>query len=317
MSRSFARALVAVMGTVALAAGLLVGAQTASAVGDEIQNVHAIPQPPGSMTITWDPYTTQAFDHYVVTVNPGSRVVDSVMSGDPTSATFENLTWGTNYNATVVAVDSGENALSDPGTLKIQGTKLRGSLVKVAAVRGDKVKISGTLTTANNKPLVGKKIVVQVALAPYKPPTYTRIGQTKSKKKGAYSFTTTADRNAIYRVLYKAKDTAGGWDGNMVLGVRCPVSLKFSSNPVSFGQQVTFSGKVSCPASLVAGAQVKLQQRINGKWKTAKTTRLNANAKYTVGYTPTSATDRAWRAWTQAGSSFATSNSFGKSLTVR
>jgi hypothetical protein len=315
MSRSIARTLVAATATAALAAGLLVGAQTASVAVDTIQNVHAVPKPPGAMEITWDAYSG-TFDHYVVKVTPGPYVVDTVMAGDPTVAGFTDLTWGTNYFATVTAVD-GNTVVAESATLKIAGIKLRGSLAKVGAVRGDPVKISGTLTTANNKPLAGKKIVVQVALAPYKPPVYQKIGQTRSKANGSYTFKTTADRNAIYRVLYKAKDTAGGWDANMVLGVRVPVSMRFSSNPVSFGKPVTFSGKLGAPASLVKGVQVKLQQRINGKWKTARTTQVNAKARYKFVFTPPSRTDRAWRAWTKAGPVFATSNSFGKALTVR
>lgn len=316
MSRSIARTLVAATATAALAAGLLVGAQTASVAVDTIQNVHAVPKPPGAMEITWDAYSG-TFDHYVVKVTPGPYVVDTVMAGDPTVAGFTDLTWGGTYNATVTAVDGLDQVVAESATLKIAGIKLGASLNKVAAVRGDAVKISGTIRTPKNKPLAGKKIVLQVALAPYKPPVYQNIGRAKSKGNGSFSFRTTADRNAIYRVLYRGRDTAGGWDANMVLGVRVPVSMRFSSNPVSFGKPVTFSGKLGAPASLVKGVQVKLQQRINGKWKTARTTQVNAKARYKFVFTPPSRTDRAWRAWTKAGPVFATSNSFGKALTVR
>ncbi len=313
MSRTIARAMVALTAAAALAAGLLIGAQTATAAVP-ITSLSATPKPPATVVIKWDAFGG-ATDHYQVIVQPGDR--KQTVSAPATTATFEDLSWGSNYTATVTALDSVGAALSDPTELKIPGVRLSAKLNKPSAVRGTNVVVSGTLRDTKNKALGGKTIKVQVALAPYQPPMYQTLGKTKTKPNGTFTYTAKADRNAIYRVLYSGKGTAGGWDANMVLGVRVPISMRFSSNPVPFGQAVTFRGALDCPASLVAGAPIKLQQRINGKWKTAKATKVTAKGKYAIVFTPPSATDRAWRVLTQAGPSFAKSTSVGKPLVVR
>jgi hypothetical protein len=315
MPRRITRALVAATAVAALAGGLLVTAPAATAVPPTVQNLQGVPKPPGTVEITWDAYTAFTVDHYEILVMPGSRYQEALAT--ETSIDFNNLTWGTKYTATVVAVEDVTGTKSDPVDLVLPGRKLSAKINKVYTLRGDTVRVAGTLLDHKNKPVAGKVIKVQVALAPYKPPAYQTIGKTKTNRNGAFKFDTKADRNAIYRVLNTQKNTAGGWDANMVLNVGVPVSMRFSSNPVPFGQALTVKGGLNCPADLVAGVPVKLQQRINGTWKTYKATKANSRGKYAITFTPPSRTDRAWRVFTQGGPVFHTSVSKAKALTVR
>ena len=315
MSRTIARALVAATAAAALAGGLLVAAPAATAVAPTVQNLQGAPEPPGKVVIKWDAYSAFTVDHYEIRVEPGSRYKEALATD--TSIAFSNLTWGTKYTASVIAVEAGTGTQSDPADLVLPGRKLSAKINKVYTLRGDTVRIAGTLLDDKNKPVAGKVIKVQVAPAPYKPPVYQTIGKTKTDSKGAFAFRTEADRNAIYRVLNSEKTTAGGWDANMVLNVGVPVSMRFSANPVAFGQPVTVKGRLDCPAALVAGSPVKLQQRINGTWKTFKATKVTKKGRYAITFTPPSQVDRAWRVFTQAGPVFHTSVSKAKALTVR
>lgn len=310
MPRTIVRALTAVAAAGALLVGGLVAAETAAAVGGPVQNLHANPTPPAKVSITWDAYTDFSPANYTVTLSPGSRT----QTVTDTSALFGDLSWGTTYTVTVVAND-GSGGSSPDAKLTIDGVKLSGALVKTNALRGSKVTISGRLLDAKNKPLGGKTIQPQVALFPYKPPKYQNLRKVTTAANGTYSITLRANRNAVYRVLYDAQDTPGGWDANMVLTVHVPISLGLP-HAVSFGRPVRFHGSFNCPAGLVSGQPVRLQEKVNGHWRTRTSTHVTSRGNYGIRYTPKSHVNHAWRVFSQAGASFGTSYSKAHRLIV-
>lgn len=313
MSRTLVRAVTAAAAAAALLAGTLVGAQTASAAGSPVTGLKANPVPPAKVSISWDAYTDFTPATYTVTLSPGSR--EQTVDGGDTNALFGDLSWGTTYTATVVAND-GSGGHSPDATLSLPGVKLSGSLVRTNALRGSKVTIHGTLLDAKNKPMGGKTIHLQVALFPYKPPKYQDIRTATTAANGTYSVTVRANRNAIYRVLYDAANTPGGWDANMVLNVHVPISLGIPKS-VAFGRQVRFHGSFDCPAGLVAGVPVRLQEKVNGHWRNRASTRVTSKGNYGIRYTPKSHVNHAWRVKSQAGESFGTSYSKARRLIVR
>lgn len=311
-ARPLARAATAAAAALALAAGVLVGAPSASAAAP-VENVRANPVPPERVSISWDAFTAFTVDHYEVRVQPGSGYYPTD-DGDDTNVLIDDLGWGTKYTVTVQAVGTvGQE--SEKATLVLPGMKLRASLVKVHAVRGTFAKITGTLTDHANQAIKGARIQLQSTPTTKRPPLWRNVKTTTTAAKGAFAFRTKAKRNTIYRVLYDAPNTAGGWDSNMVLSVHVPISLRFAS-PVRFGQPVRFHGKLDAPAALVAGAKVKLQEKVGGRWQTRRATNVGAQGKYSIVHTPASQVNHAWRIFTQAGPDYATSTSTAKVLIV-
>ena len=320
MSRPIVRAMTAIAAAAALAgvSFVAVPAATAGVLGPAVTGLTATPAPPRVVSISWDAYPDFVVDHYVAKLQPGNRTVTNfAIDPQPTTATFGDLSWGTDYSATVTAFGAAPTDISTAATLEVPGTKLSASVSPSNATRGATTQIRGTLHTRHDKPIANVKVQVQVKYLPGPPFKFQDLDAVKTNKNGAFGLTFKANRNADYQVLYKGAGTAGGWDSGMHLAVRVPVSLKFSANPVRFGQKVKFTGALNCKAALVAGAPIRLQHKVSGRWKTAKSSTVNANGKYAIGYKPTSRDDQAWRVITEAGDSFATSTSKAKVLTVR
>ena len=304
--------------TAALGASLLV-APTATAAAGPVTGLAGVPQPPKTVEIVWDAYSGFAVDHYEVTVQPGSRFRQVPASA--TSATFSDLVWSQNYEATVVAVD-GSGMPSIPATIDLRGTRLVGSIDPATARRGSDTKVSGSLKWRSGQPIADATIYVMRAFFPPPLPSakFEEVGTVTTNKKGRFSLTTPAVRNAQYRVLYRGEPatdpTVGGWDSNIDLAVTTPIKLRMSPNPVSSGSTVRFRGKVNAPGRYVAGENVRLQRRESGQWKNIKSAVIKADSTYSIAYQPRSTVDRAWRIVTGRNDFFAPSSSRAKVLVV-
>jgi hypothetical protein len=316
--RSF-RSLVAIP-TVAMALGIsLIALPTATAAPSEVADLAGVPQPPKSVAITWSPYTEFAVDHYEVTLNPGSRY-KQVPAG-ATSATFGDLSWSVSYTATVTAVASG-GTMSTPATLQLLGTKLAGDINPVTARRGSKTTVSGSLKWRNGDPIKNAEVLVKRAFypEPLRNSDFTTIATLTTNRKGNFSTTTKAVRNAQYRVLYKggpgSEPTVGGWDSNINLSVQAPITLRFSSNPVASGRAVRFSGTVKAPAKLVAGLGIRLQHRDGGSWKSVRSSAVKDDGTYAFTYTPGNRGNHVFRVVSGRNAYFVPSTSPAKVLTV-
>jgi hypothetical protein len=272
------------------------------------------PLKPEVFKVEWNAYTGFPVTGYTANVEPGSRAwnVDSTT----TSATFVDLSWGEDYTVVVTAHGEGDQTATS-GVIEIPGTKLNAEISKARAVRGSNIVVSGTLRWADDSPIANAKIWLQAAYLPLKYKYFDTGCTGKTGSKGRFSITCQAERNAVYRALFLRPGTAGGWDGAMDLAVTVPISLRFSNNPINLGQRVRFSGAVGAPAEYVEGSLIRLQERVNGRWVNRTATTVTASSTYSMYYKPTSRTDRAWRVWTEAGDSFATSASPPKTLVVR
>jgi hypothetical protein len=311
------RSLIAIP-TVALGISLI-AAPTATAAPSEVADLAGVPQPPKSVDITWSPYAEFAVDHYDVTLNPGSRY-KQVPAG-ATSTTFGDLSWSVSYTATVTAVASG-GATSTPATLQLLGTRLVGDISPGIARRGGKVTVSGSLKWRSGEPIANAKVLVKRAFypEPLRSSDFTTLGNVTTNRKGNFSLTTKAVRNAQYRVLYLGgpgpEPTVGGWDSNINLSVQAPITLRFSSNPVESGRSVRFSGKLKAPAKLVAGLGIRLQHRDGGSWKSVRSSAVKDDGTYAFKYTPGSRGNHVFRVVSGRNAYFVPSTSRAKVLTV-
>jgi Fibronectin type III domain len=313
MSRTFTRAAVAIAAALALAGGTFLGAPAATAAPSPVTNVHATPMPPEKVKITWDAYTDFTVGSYRVDMVPGpySQTVD----GSTLEATFVALNWGRSYQVTVTAIEAGTGTEASSDVFQLAGRKLNAKLTKTLAMRGSKVSVTGTLLTSNNNPVAGQTVTVQYRLYPKL--KYSTLKSVVTKADGSFSATFRAQQNSDFRALVSEPDTAGGWDANMVLGVKAPMSLSFSKNPVAFGRAVRYSGAFDCPPSLVAGESVRLQAKVGGSWKNIAATTASASGTYSFRRKPTSRADLLWRVVSPAGESFQNSASRAHKLTVR
>ena len=216
MSRILTRGLVASIAATAVLAASLLGVQSATAGAGAVTGLVGKPNPPEKILLQWDEYTGFVTDHYVAVIQPGDRT--KVIDASATSANFGDLSWGQNYTATVRAVDA-TGTESEVGTLDLPGTKLMAEIAKHRATKGTKVGITGQLRWSNDKPIRRKNVHIQVAYAPNPPYVYENVKKAKTNKRGKYSTTVRAKKNATYRVLFKKRNTAGGWDGSLFLKV--------------------------------------------------------------------------------------------------
>ena len=303
---------------VALGASLLV-APTATAAAGPVTGLAGVPQPPKTVSIEWNAYSGFTVDHYEVTLNPGSRFRQ--VTASTTSAIFGDLSWSQNYTATVVAVDGG-GTKSTPATLDLRGTRLVGSIDPGTARRGSDTTVSGSLKWRSGSAIAGAKIVVMRAYypPPFRSTKFETVGTVTTTKRGNFSLTTPAIRNAQYRVLYRGEPatepTVGGWDSNIDLSVTTPIKLRMSPNPASLGSKVRFRGKVNAPGRYVAGENVRLQRRESGQWKNIKSSLIKADSTYSITYQPRTTDDHAWRVVTRRSDFFAPSSSRAKVLVV-
>jgi hypothetical protein len=314
MPRTFTRAAVAVAAALALAGGTFLGAPAATAALSPVANVHATPMPPEKVKITWDAYTDFTVGSYRIDMVPGpfSKTVDA----SALAFTFEALNWGQSYEVTVTAIEASpgtQTAVSD--VLQLPGRKLNAKLTKSVALRGTKVTVAGTVLTSKNSPVSGVTVTVESRLYPKL--KFSTLKNVVTGADGAFSATFRAQQNSDFRALVSEPDTAGGWDANMVLGVKAPMSLSFSKNPVAFGRAVRFSGAFGAPDALVAGESVRLQAKVGGSWKNIDATTSDATGAYSFRRTPTSRADLLWRVVSPAGDSFVDSASRAYKLTVR
>jgi hypothetical protein len=313
MSRTFTRAAVAVAAALALAGGMFLGAPAATAALNPVANVHATPMPPEKVKITWDAYTDFTVGSYRVDMLPGPY--SQTVNGSTLEATFVALNWGRSYQVTVTAIETGTGTEATSDVLQVAGRKLNAKLTKTLALRGTKVTVAGTVLTSNNSPVPGATVTVQYRLYPKL--KYSLLRNVVTGADGAFSATFRAQQNSDFRALVSEPDTAGGWDANMVLGVKAPMSLSFSKNPVAFGRAVRFSGAFGAPDALVAGESVRLQAKVGGSWKNIDATTADATGAYSFRRTPTSRADLLWRVVSPAGDSFQDSASKAHKLTVR
>lgn len=314
MSRSIARIVTAFAAVMTVLVGSLAGAQLATAALPSVGGLAATPLPPGKVSVQWDTYTAFTVDHYEVRLQPGFGYQET-LPGD-TEVVFNDLTWGTTYTTHVEAVEAGTGATSPVASLELPGIRLQASLSKSVAVRGNNFSVNGRLRDRFDKGIANATVHLQALLYPYDSNSYQTIGTAKSGANGAFTFPTKANRNAIYRVLYSAANTTGGWYGYMMLDVKVPTSLRFSDNPVQFGTSVRFSGTLACPGALVQGTRVNLQRRVNQSWQTMKSSTVSGTSTYSIDYTPTTHADLKWRVLVQPSGSFIASPSKGKVLTV-
>lgn len=215
MSRALVRGLTASVLALAVGTGSLMGIQAASAAPDP-GTVVGVPKPPKKVLVKWDEYTGFTVDWYVAVVQPGNRTIET--DAATTQALFEDLSWGQNYTVTVTAMN-GAGPTQDLGTRTLRGTKLSATLAKSKARKGTKVGLNGQLRWGNDKPIRNKFVIVQVAYKPFPPFNYSKLKKVKTNKRGKFSTKVPAKKNAVYRVMFKKKNTAGGWDGSMFLTV--------------------------------------------------------------------------------------------------
>lgn len=297
----------------------LLGLPAASAASGPVTGLSVVPQPPKAVNIVWDAYSDFTVDHYEVSLSPGDRFKQ--VSADTTSAVFGDLSWSQSYTAEVVAVDAGGTE-SPPATLELLGTRLIGSVSPTTARRGSDVTVSGSLKWRSGAPIPNARVVVLRAFypEPIRNTDFVEIGTDTTNANGLFSLKDTAVRNAQYRVLYKGQPatepTVGGWDSNIDLTVTTPIKMRVSPNPVAFGDQVRFRGKVQAPSRLVKGEDIRLQRRESGQWLIMAAGSIKANGSYSIPFTPRSTADQAWRVITGPSDFFAGSASQAKVLTV-
>ena len=281
--------------TTGVAAAGLTAAPTAP------QGLTAVPLPPQQIKLKWAAYTDFTPTDYVVTLEPGSRV--QIVDGSQTTAIFDDTTWGTRYVAGVTAEGTGGQT-SPQATISIPGARLSADLTKNRVLRGKPTTLTGVLLGPGMVPLANKQIVVQVALAPYQPPSWSTIGYTRTSGSGKFRFTSKAHRNAIYRVLYRQRNTAGSWDSNMALRVHVRVTVDKKVRTVAGGRSVAFHGQLVCPPGQVAGATIRLQRKQGGHWVNVTSGTVAGNGTYRLRTTVTGVQRTHWRVFTQAGPSY-------------
>jgi len=300
----------------------LLGLPAATAAPGPVTGLTGVPQPPKVVSVAWDAYTGFGvdLDHYEVTVEPGTRfqqVPDGV-----TSVLFKDLSWSESYTVTVVAVD-GVGTKSEPAELKLRGTKLSGTVNPSIVSRGRNATVSGSLLWPNDDPIANAQVVVMRAFYPEPFPAskFKKVGTVTTNSKGRFALKTPALQKAQYRVLYLGQPvttpTVGGWDSNITLSVTTPITFSMSPNPVRFGNQVRFAGKVQAPGTLVSGEAIHLQHKVSGKWKTVKSGAVKSDSSYSIKFQPRNNSDQAWRVTTGRSEYFAPSVSRPKVLVVR
>ena len=283
-------------------------AATAAPSAPAVTGLSATPTGPRQVELSWASYDGFSVDHYAVTMEPGTRY-QAVPAGT-TSTLFEDLTWGANYTATVVAVSTSSPAVeSTPAQPPAPGCQLSVRLDPSVVLRGSSLKLSGTLRRNDNSPIAGATIRIERDPYPFDSSGYGAIGTAVTDSQGAFTFPVRAKRNARFRALYSAPDTIGSWNTDLDLNVRVPVSLRFSTNPATFGQEVVFRGRLSAPRALVAGSSATLKRRAGDSWRKVASSTVKANGRYAISFTPRTRADLFWRVVTDAGPAFATSTS--------
>lgn len=286
---------------VALTAATMTGAH-AAITGSKVSGLTAKPSPPKKVSVSWTAYSDFTVDHYEVSLDPGSRF----QSTTATKVTFDDLSWGVTYTASVVAIGTGSEQ-SPVAKLVIPGAKLTAHIDKENVARGTRLTLTGVLTEGNGTPIGDVPIKVQWDPWPG-PTTYFDLAAPRTNGAGAYEYSFKASRNATYRVLYAGAGTAGSWAYEQTR-VKTKISIDASPNPARVGRQVVFSGQVRAPAQLVKGETIQLQRLSGSTWKTVRSSTVADNGGYRIVRKMKNGTDYKWRVYTPASDTFIGSSS--------
>ncbi|MCZ3388520.1 MAG: fibronectin type III domain-containing protein [Actinomycetia bacterium] len=281
---------------VALTAATMTGAH-AAITGSKVSGLEAKPTPPKKVSVSWTPYTDFTVLKYMVSLDPGSRFQETTT----TKATFDDLSWGVTYTASVVAIGTGGEE-SPTAKLVIPGAKLTANIDKESVARGTRLSLTGILTEGNGTPIADVPIKVQWDPAPG-PTTYSDLAAPRTNGAGAYEYSFKASRNATFRVLYAGAGTAGSWAYEQTR-VKTKISINASPNPARVGRQVVFTGQVKAPNKLVKGETIQLQRLSGTTWNTVRSSTVADNGGYRIVRKMKNKTDYKWRVYAPATSTF-------------
>lgn len=136
-------------------------------------------------------------------------------------------------------------------------------------VFGANTTINGTLQGPNN---AGVAVELEADEFPYADNEFAKVAEGVTDAQGNYTFTATPTLNTRYRVLARTSPPVTSVPATQL--VRIKVTRRVSDKTPDAGDRVRFRG-TACPEH--DGNEVRIQRRVNGKWRTRKKTTLQAD----------------------------------------
>ena len=186
----------------------------------------------------------------------------------PVSAAISALAPGTTYHYRLVATNaSGTKAAGDKTFKTAAGISLSASPRTITF--GRQTVLSGQLTSASPG---GVKVTLEGDPAPYNASEFKAVTTATTDATGKFTFAQAPAANTAYRVT--ARNPAAS-SATLSVRVRLRVTMSLSTTHPKRGGLVTFRGSVTPPRN---GQLARIQKRVNGHWRTVKTTLLSPSS---------------------------------------
>ena len=266
----FARALVC-----ALALAALAGPAQAAAPGPTAAAPTSVTSTSAVLNGSVDPNgeaTTFHFEYGLTnkygSVTPNQGPTAANQQRVPASAAISGLTPGATYHYRLVATNaSGTKASRDRSFKTPAGISLLAS-PRVFTL-GRQTVLTGQLTSANPG---GVKVTLESDPAPVNASEFKNVATATTDATGKFSFAQAPTTNTAYRVTTRGPDAASPV---VTVKVRLRVTMTLSTTRPKRGGFVTFRGSAT-PAR--NGQLVRIQKRVNSRWRTVATSLLAASA---------------------------------------
>ena len=342
-------AAVAVLGLVATGAVVTMSG-AASAAPENLANLTVTPPPSDfagqgarKAVVTWDEYQGLDFAKYRVVANPranfitpgdddygpnapGTLNVGTVSVGGNLTLTAQTLIAAKDYHFAVYALDVNGGVVSPPATEAgtpigyqfAPGFTLSMVASRSTVSRGDRVELSGTLTTSDGAALRNRTVTIFQDPYPDSLDNDTTIAEVTTTRGGRWTFSAKPAINTRYWARFIPTAGIGGWTQIVPVDVRADITLSVRPDTtIRAGRQLTFRGQVKARPSLVKGLPICWQSTADGSWGGGSCGVIRADGSYVLRLKPGAAADGKYRVRSGLGEYYADSMSRSVKITIR
>jgi hypothetical protein len=256
----------------------------------------------------------------------GNRTVGRVPVDGTRKLTAEDLTAGKDYYFAVYALDAADNVIEPSGTVEntpisyilAPGFNLSITTSRSTVLRGNRVELSGTLTSSDGSPLRNRTVTIFQDPHPNSLEKDTTTAKVTTTKGGRWTFLAKPGVNSRYWARFIPAAGIGGWTKALPIDVRAKITLRVQPDTtIRAGRQLTFRGQVKARPALVRGLPICWQSTAGGSWGGGSCGVIRDDGSYVLRLKPGAKADGKYRVRSGLGEYYADSKSRSVKITIR
>lgn len=205
---------------------------------------------------------------------------DRLLNGQPMAITLP-LRSATTMRAGVFSERVVRKTIRRRGKRRIVRRRVVELEARARAEFGRQVKLGGTLTTTDGRPIPGAQLQV-FSRGETEPERL--VGVVTTDAQGAYAYNAVADATRTFRLAYAGSAVTLPTQGEVALLTSAASTIRATPRRLRNGQSVRFSGRLRSLPAPPAGKLIELQVVLSGRWQTFRTTRTDAAGNWSVRY---------------------------------